>query len=444
MNFIDLFAGCGGLSLGLLEAGYKGVFAIEKNSEAFETLRHNLLSGQKHFKFGYKWDSSLLPIQPWNIHDLLDLHTPYLRQLGQEQSIDLIVGGPPCQGFSMAGRRNASDPRNQLAYDYLKVVELVKPKILLMENVRGINIPFKGEGNISMADKLKLSIIDMGYIPISMLENSQDWGVPQRRTRYLLLGIRADLLKIKLTSKKDNISQVIAELQDELFKELATFREKFLSDNNMLFDLSVEYAISDLKSIDCNNNNRSLVHAEDAPGLRFKRIESRYIVCGESESFYQKRMRRDVSCPNYVPSGLRLANHSERVKLRFSKILRDINNSTIKSKHGLMRAKALPKSYIVNELGFNKNSLVVLDKEKPSVTITTLPDDVIHYDEPRILTVRENARIQSFPDWYDFMGSYTTGGERRKVSCPKYTQVGNAVPSLMAEGLGLFILRKFN
>lgn len=86
----------------------------------------------------------------------------------------------------------------------------------------------------------------------------------------------------------------------------------------------------------------------------------------------------------------------------------------------------------------------VLDPNKPSVTVTTLPDDILHYDEPRILTVRECARLQSFPDWFDFSGSYTTGGQRRKVSCPKYTQVGNAVPPLMAEGMGLFICQEID
>ena len=73
-----------------------------------------------------------------------------------------------------------------------------------------------------------------------------------------------------------------------------------------------------------------------------------------------------------------------------------------------------------------------------------MPDDLLHYDEPRILTVRECARLQSFPDWFEFHGPYTTGGDRRKVSCPKYTQVGNAIPPLMAEGIGLFLLNEFN
>ncbi|HEM7526649.1 TPA: DNA cytosine methyltransferase [Providencia rettgeri] len=437
MNFIDLFSGCGGLSLGLLEAGYKGIFAIEKNSEAFDTFKHNLLlSGKRHFKYGYNWDESFLPIQPWNIHDLLDSHTPYLESLGKKQSIDLIVGGPPCQGFSMAGKRNVLDPRNQLAYDYLKVVNLVKPKILLMENVKGINIPFTGCGEVSVADKLRHSMTEMGYIPVSIMENSQDWGVPQKRIRYLLLGLRKDLLK-------NNMGH-FSKIQEELILELNEFRKNFVKDNQLVVGISVGAAISDLKSIDINNKGRQLVIAEDAPGFRFKRIQERYVLDKADESIYLKKMRKNIVSDDYVPTGLRLANHSERIKNRFIKILKDIQDPKFKEFYGIGTAKNLPKKYIELELEFNKNSIVVLDREKPSVTITTLPDDIIHYDEPRILTVRENARIQSFPDWFDFMGSYTTGGDRRKISCPKYTQVGNAVPPLMAEGIGLFLLKKFN
>jgi DNA (cytosine-5)-methyltransferase 1 len=85
-----------------------------------------------------------------------------------------------------------------------------------------------------------------------------------------------------------------------------------------------------------------------------------------------------------------------------------------------------------------------MSPDLPSPTVTTLPDDIIHYAEPRILTVREHARLQSFPDWFGFEGPYTSGGARRKIACPRYTQVGNAVPPLLAEAIaemlaGLFV-----
>lgn len=88
------------------------------------------------------------------------------------------------------------------------------------------------------------------------------------------------------------------------------------------------------------------------------------------------------------------------------------------------------------QLGIKKHAITPLDEALPSATITTLPDDIIHYSEPGILTVRENARLQTFPDWFKFTGNYTTGGKKRKQDCPRYTQVGNAVPPLFAEAIG--------
>jgi DNA (cytosine-5)-methyltransferase 1 len=86
--------------------------------------------------------------------------------------------------------------------------------------------------------------------------------------------------------------------------------------------------------------------------------------------------------------------------------------------------------------GLLKYRIVPLDPNKPAPTVTTLPDDILHYSEPRVLTVRESARLQSFPDWFHFLGKYTTGGAMRIRECPRYTQVGNAVPPLLARAIG--------
>jgi DNA (cytosine-5)-methyltransferase 1 len=87
-------------------------------------------------------------------------------------------------------------------------------------------------------------------------------------------------------------------------------------------------------------------------------------------------------------------------------------------------------------LGMLKHRTVPMHPGKPAPTLTTLPDDILHYDEPRILTVREYARLQSFPDWFRFKGKYTTGGQSRRTECPRYTQVGNAVPPLLGRAIG--------
>jgi DNA (cytosine-5)-methyltransferase 1 len=122
---------------------------------------------------------------------------------------------------------------------------------------------------------------------------------------------------------------------------------------------------------------------------------------------------------------MRLARHREDVRTRFAKIL-----------------KECPQGVRMNEanrerFGLKKHRIYPMCSTQPAPTITTLPDDVLHYSEPRILTVRECARLQSFPDWFEFKGKYTTGGALRKKECPRYTQVGNAVPPLLARALGL-------
>ena len=136
---IDLFAGCGGLSLGLYQAGWHGVFAIEKNPCAFETLKYNLIDGKKHFAWP-KW----LPKEPL---DILEVNTKYENELkGLRGTIDLVAGGPPCQGFSMAGKRVKDDIRNQLVFAYIDFISMVMPRLILFENVKGFTYPF-GNGN---------------------------------------------------------------------------------------------------------------------------------------------------------------------------------------------------------------------------------------------------------------------------------------------------------
>jgi DNA (cytosine-5)-methyltransferase 1 len=124
------------------------------------------------------------------------------------------------------------------------------------------------------------------------------------------------------------------------------------------------------------------------------------------------------------PNSLRLAKHRDEIRQRFSKILKTC-------RPGIQLSPTERRG-----LGIKKKCVVALNPEQPSHTLTSLPDDLIHYSEPRILSVREYARLQSFPDWYAFKGKYTTGGSKRVKECPRYTQVANAVPPFLAELLG--------
>jgi DNA (cytosine-5)-methyltransferase 1 len=398
--FMDLFAGCGGLSLGLANAGLQGTFAIEKSPDAFSTFKHNLINGNNVAQFIWP---SWLPCKAMTLSTLLNKYSQQLHKL--KGKIDLIAGGPPCQGFSLAGKRNLKDPRNKLSKEYIKIVEIIHPKFLLLENVKGFKSPFFYSNNRKKiyADIIKTRLENLGYIVYTSIIDSSIFGVPQSRHRFVMIAIDK---KIKINGDP----------YETLLAMAKSFRkDKGLSEVGII---SVSKAISNLQTY----NGRYIEKSSEHKSFMQIRYRRKY------NSKYQKLMQ--AGCPqNYIPNGLRLARHNAEIVTRFSTIL----NECEKGK-GLSKVK-------LEEFGTKKISFTPLHPNKLSKTITTLPDDLLHYSEPRILTVRENARLQSFPDWFEIKGKYTTGGDRRKNDCPKYTQIGNAVPPLLAEALGKLILK---
>lgn len=389
LTFIDAFAGCGGLSLGLMQAGLTGKFAIEHDSFAFATLKANLLSKGSPFKYSWpRW----LPKEPLSITSLLGEYGPELAALSG--SVDVLVGGPPCQGFSMAGRRQHDDPRNQLFAQYLRLVEIVKPKIVLIENVRGFTMDFAvGENVTNYADALKAVLSDDYKVHERLLDLSQ-FGVPQARTRYFVIAVRSTV------SATDP------------FKLLESRVPTFLRALGISAPVSSSNAISDLEVGRCGTE----------PSTDTKGFDQ--IAYGRPLTRYQKLMNE----AGVTPSDLRLARHADDIKQRFREI--------IEVSHADGRLNTSISTEVRERFGLKKKALRVLDPDRPSSTITSMPDDLLHYSEPRTLTVRENARLQSFPDWYAFQGKYTTGGHLRKKEVPRFTQVANAVPPLVARAIG--------
>lgn len=399
-TYIDVYSGCGGLSLGLGNAGWQGLFAIEKDSMAFDTFKYNLIDGKyNHFNWP-EW----LPKQSTTVQGLLETYTEQLKLLCGE--VDLLAGGPPCQGFSLAGRRNSNDPRNKLSEQYIELVRTVKPKFLVLENVKGFNAAFTGRTGVKnkqpyskiVATKLE----SLGYSIFTDFVNSEKFGVPQKRSRFIMIGIRTDI----------NIGDV------NPFNLLEEIRPKFLKNKKLpIRPISVKAAISDLEI-----TSNGLTHHSGSHDLGFKQIDYTPPI---KLNAYQKVMRNGVN--GSKPNGLRLARHRPKTIQKFKLVQQICRPGYALDDAG----KAI--------IGTKKQVLSVLDPDKPSRTLTTLPDDLLHYSEPRILTVRENARIQSFPDDFSFRGKYTTGGKRRTQECPRYTQVGNAVPPLLGEALGVLI-----
>lgn len=405
LTFIDIFAGCGGLSLGLMQAGWEGVFAIEHNTDAFKTLNHNLIDSGSTKKFS--WPEWL----PQTAHSTLDVLSKYRSQLTKlEGKVDLIVGGPPCQGFSSAGRRDPNDPRNQLVKSYLEFVKIIKPKIVLIENVKGITQDFDDHNNPAKKinySKQIIGALSKDYVVTTKMIDTSAFGVPQKRQRFFVIAIRLDFAHFLSEDPFDTIERGRRSFLD--FKGISTV------------PVTSKSALSDLE-LSRNKTTRS------RDTLGFEEITYRGPITA-----YQRLMHGNLGSEIY---DTRLARHKPEIVERFKKII------TICHAQGRLNVSL--SAELKASFGLKKCAIRVLDPEGPSPTITSMPDDLIHYNEPRAMTVRENARLQSFPDWFAFQGKYTTGGKRRKIEVPRFTQVANAVPPLVAEAVGRSLFQLLN
>lgn len=445
-TFVDLFAGCGGLSLGLAQSGFHGLFAIEKTEHAFKTFRTNFLEeGPPGLRFS--WPKDLLSVGPHGIEDLLQGAGRQKRLEEMRGKIDLVAGGPPCQGFSFSGRRNRDDPRNKLFEHYVKFVNLVLPRVIVLENVPGMLVDhesgqrsLRGEYRPSpFFKKLKESLEEHYFVHERRL-NSADFGVPQRRERLIVLGIRRGPEWGNEREAPVRMTQAMADLLVSIVREGSNQLRRLHEPGpgktgSHGKPVTIQAAISDLEVGHWRPGQeppyaRVVKWTKDCDGdagdidLRVTGEYWRLAYKGPLTK-YQRAMHRGLA--GGVMTSLRLARHSQVVQERFDQILSD---------RSIFKGVPLTKE-VRERLGLQKHRTLPLNANLPAPTLTTLPDDLIHYAEPRILTVREYARVQSFPDWFRFRGKYTTGGHLRKSECPRYTQIGNAVPPLLARALGV-------
>ena len=335
---IDLFCGAGGFSLGFEMAGFETALAIDKWEHAINTFNHNRAD-----KVGR------------NI-DINEFDNNELKNFILENDITGIIGGPPCQGFSMVGTRDEADNRNNLYLQYVRFVEVVRPKFFILENVKGLLTLKKGY----FKEDILHRFTELGYNVNYKLLKASNFGVPQNRERVFFVGLRKDIFK------------------DTFFE----FPEG--SDSNAV---STEEALSDLPSLDNKETpNQYKTEAQNA----FQHLMRK----GSSELF-----NNDVTV------------HTEQTKHIISMVP---DGGTIKD---------IPEEYYSVR---NYNSAFKrMNSKLPSSTIDCGHRNYFHYSENRVPTVRESARIQSFPDTYFFTGSKTS----------QYTQVGNAVPALLAKSI---------
>lgn len=351
---IDLFSGCGGLSYGLNKAGFDVVLGIDNWAPSLETFEYNH-PGAK---------SLCADISRITGKDILKI---------TGKKVDLIVGGPPCQGFSLSGPRNFYDKRNRLYLDFIRLVKELKPRAFIIENVPGLAALFKGQ----VRDRIIEEFSKLGYTVNAKILNSSDYGVPQNRRRIVFVGLKGkQMFEFPSVTHLEGSS-----LGAVLGKKKVTVGEA-IGDLPMLKnDLGSEEATYSLKAI----------------------------------SPYQKLMRRgSEKLLNHVAS-----NHSKQTRETIALVPEGKNY------------KSLPK-HLQSIRNFHV-AWTRLDQRKPSPTIDTGHRHHFHPVANRVPTVREAARIQSFPDTFRFLGPKTS----------QYKQVGNAVPPLMAEEIGKALIKYF-
>lgn len=331
-KIIDLFCGCGGLSLGFEKAGFEVAYAIDSWEKAIETYNYNRKCAIAECK------------------DIHELTNEKLIELNQNNKIVGVIGGPPCQGFSKVGTRDVNDPRNHLYIEYCRVVEQVSPDFFVLENVEGLLNLCKGLFKNDIINRFGR----LGYNVQFQKVCAADYGVPQNRYRVFFVGLKNG--KFTFPPKFDSV-------------------------------VTSKDAISDLAPLNLEDGLLEL-----------------HSYASEPLNDYQRKMRGTVK---------EVQNHQ----------------ITVHTQQTIDIIKMVPDGGTIYDLpdeywnvrkyrkGFER-----MPSFKPCHTVDTGHRNYFHYKENRIPTARENARLQSFPDEYVFLGTKTD----------QYKEIGNAVPPLLA------------
>lgn len=330
-KIIDLFCGCGGLSLGFEMAGFEVKAAIDMWPDAVKTYNHNMKGSKAVCEDIHNWTNE------------------FLQSLKKDGDIVGVIGGPPCQGYSTVGTRDINDPRNHLYLEYCRVVEQLNPDFFVIENVKGLTTLNKG----AFKDDIINRFSALGYHVKYQILNAADYGVPQNRQRVFFVGTKTDKFDFANIPHVDHV-------------------------------ITASEAIGDL------------------PKLTGMEAVTRYD--SEPQTEYEKMVRNGAEkLLNHEGT-----NHSEKT-IAIIAMIKDGG-----------KIKDLPEEYW-NIRKYNK-AFERMSSKRPSNTVDTGHRNYFHYEQNRIPSVRENARLQSFPDTFEILGTKTS----------QYKQVGNAVPPLLA------------
>lgn len=417
---LDLFAGAGGATLGSELAGFDTITAVDKEKQPLQTINENLSVTPKH-------------------HDLTDVDLSRLPQT----DFDYVHGSPPCKGFSTANdNRNIDDPRNNLVFDFIEWVSRLQPKVVTMENVTGM----LSITNHFM-DKVNAEFRNAGYQLKWRTLNAADYGVPQTRRRVITVAIREDLPTPERWFPKPTHAET---------------ETRTLTGDTLHEWVTVQEAIGDLPPagvVDGHTaqgiTSSALRRGGDEPSHAIGAESSNYIdkLTDQLNEAHQMNGRRPLqdsgepsntiraSTPPLMFYNHKAQNHSNESMEKMAKVEHGSHNSTVMqrvekdSPSDVIITKDAPIHYDTifnhNPRESTEDDPMSWEFEEPSETLTAdarLPDkkrapgtQSSHWEGARRLTVRETARLQSFPDWYVFTGTKTE----------QYAQVGNAVPPLL-------------
>lgn len=453
-TYVDLFAGCGGLSLGIERSGGELRTAVEKSDMAARTFYFNFIDDSidaggwaTHLR------SSLLDqvrgrVAVAPLRDVLDL--PEAISLISASPVDVVVGGPPCQGFSLAGRRNPEDVRNKLPWEFLEFVRRVKPLLVVIENVVGMNHAM-AHGEAPPFAQLRQALIETepGYNVQAVAVNAVHYGAPQNRPRLMLIGIRSDFAnEINITTTKEIWrSTFVDEIRGEI-PDLAPRPTVRKNESPTIAD-----AIGDLQNPEPGSDAmRSAIFRKEV-GLRsLWGLPAGTGSSGTPPNQERRSHTADTQQRFRVYQWLRANDISPRLISDFTKGGIDGERGALLSLGSVEFPAVAPDGTVLAEstaelikllrsLKTRKHSQKALSWESSAPTVVTLPDDYVHPSEPRTFTVRELARFQGFPDDFEFQGRVTTGAHRRRFEVPQYSQVGNAVSPFLGLAVGTMLAR---
>lgn len=383
INVLDLFAGAGGFSLGFEEAGFNVISAVEIDKWASDTLKRNHPNTEVITK------------------DIVSINNDEAKKLFESKGIDVIIGGPPCQGFSIANKNagDPKDPRNSLFREFIRLSSIVKPRVIVMENVPNL-LKAKNEEGTLVIDIIVQEFLKIGYEANYRVLNAAEFGVPQVRNRLFVIATKVNNDNINLFPSTTHVPYGV---------------ERDLLNSDLPDTPTTWEAISDLPIINAREGAEEMLY-DTAP-----------------QNNYQILLRMD----SQVVYNHKAMNHTKRMVERFQHMPVGVKHEDIPEE---LRPRKRGNSSETGSFYGQNNRRMAPNKQCHTITASFYAN-FIHPFNHRNFTPREGARIQSFPDWYKFEGKPTVvskkllskeGRSDENYLC-QYNQIGNAVPPLLAK-----------